>query len=423
MVYGVVPTLFGKEPLKAVTARLGQLQAAGVDALWLAPINATDDPSDISYAVTDYRAIRPDFGTDEDLRALVRSAHARGMKVILDFVPNHTSTGHPFYLDAEARGSESPWWNFYERDEQGEATYHFDWTHLRNLDHGRPEVRRMMIDAFLHWVREFDVDGFRLDAVWSIRDRNPDFLDELVTELRREKPELVMIAEAGANDPFYESVGFDLAYDWEGIGRWSWEEAFQSLSSIDSELIRATRDSISGQRALRFVNNNDTGERFVTRHGPDISRVATVLTHTLPGVALVFTGDEVGAEYEPYEDPPPLEWNDEHGFGALHRRLAWLRRTLPALSHGAFVQMPTPAHPAVHVFARDAGEAEKALVVLNFGEATRMRVELPFSTPLGWDAITGRAVKARRIDRRVVEIELEATSALVLTPPPSACPG
>lgn len=126
VVYGVIPPLFGGEPFEGVRAKLDELQALGVDALWLSPIYASDDPSGINYAVTDYFRIRPDFGTDDDLRALVADAHARGMKVLLDFVPNHTSSAHPHYQDTEARGPASPHWDWYERDEDGAATFYFD---------------------------------------------------------------------------------------------------------------------------------------------------------------------------------------------------------------------------------------------------------------------------------------------------------
>lgn len=114
----------------------------------------------------------------------------------------------------------------------------------------------------------------------------------------------------------------------------------------------------AAEGGTRFLNNNDTGERFVTRHGVATTRVATVLLHALPGIALLYTGDEVGAEFQPYEEGPPVSWDDPHGLRPLHRRLAALREELPALRRGAFRRVAVvPAHGSAYAFLRDAGPA------------------------------------------------------------------
>jgi cyclomaltodextrinase / maltogenic alpha-amylase / neopullulanase len=417
-VYGVVPPLFGDPPLRAVTARLDALASLGVDLLWLAPINETDDRGAISYSVTDYWRVREDFGTPDDLRTLVREAHERGMRVLLDFVPNHTSTGHPFYRDAEAHGRASPWWGFYERDPSGEARWDFDWKHLRQLEFDHPAVRRMIGDAFAYWIREFDVDGFRVDAAWGIRDRKPDYWPALVAELRRQKPDAVLVAEASAREPYWIASGFDAAYDWTGqLGHWAWEQVFDDPARIGSALDAALASTATPMdRVLRFLDNNDTGARFVTEHGVPFTRVAAVLVHTLPGLAVIYTGEEVGAEYEPYEDPPVLAWSDPHGLLPHYRRLAALRETLPALRDGAYRRVRVVGNGAAFAFVRDAGAAGQALVVLNFGPAARLRLEAPEAlreTP-GWDALADRAFPVVAVGPRTLEVELGATSAVVL---------
>jgi cyclomaltodextrinase len=417
VIYGVVPPRFGPEPLKAVTARLDDLRDLGVDALWLAPINPTDDPGDVSYQITDYFAVRPDFGTPEDLRILVREAHARGIRVLLDFVPNHTSIGHPHHLDAEALGRASRYWGWYDRDPQGRPTHYFDWKHLPNLDYRNRTVRGMMKDAFAYWLREYDVDGFRVDAAWGIRRRAPRFWAELNRHLAAVKPGVFLLAEASARDPFYVRNGFDAAYDWTGeLGKWAWEKIFDDPSRIGPALDAALASRATPMhRVARFLNNNDTGERFVTRHGVATTRVATVLLHTLPGVAMVYTGDEVGAEFQPYEEGPPVSWVDANGLRPLHRRLAALREELPALRRGAFHRVAVPGHPSAYAFVRDAGRAGRALVVLNFGDAARVRLEIPPGGALpAWDAIADRAVPVRRAGPRALEVDVGGNEALVL---------
>ncbi|ACG74213.1 alpha amylase catalytic region [Anaeromyxobacter sp. K] len=416
VVYGVVPPRFGPEPLKAVTARLDAFRDLGVDALWLAPLNPTDDPGDVSYAITDYFGLRADFGTPEDLRTLVREAHARGLRVLLDFVPNHTSVGHPHHLDAAARGRASPWWGWYDRDPAGRETHYFDWKHLPNLDYGNPLVRQMMLDAFAYWVREYDVDGFRVDAAWGIRRRAPAFWGALRRRLDAVKPGVFLLAEASARDPFYVRNGFDAAYDWTGeLGHWAWEKVFDDPSRVGPALDAALASRATPMhRVARFLNNNDTGERFVTRHGLAMTRVAAVLLHALPGIAVVYTGDEVGAEFQPYEEGPPVSWVDVHGLRPLYRRLAALREDLPALRRGAYRRVAVPGHPAAFAFLRDAGPAGRALVVLNFGGPARLRLQGPAGPLPDWDAISERPVAVRRAGAGTLELELGAQEAVIL---------
>lgn len=422
VVYGVVPSMFGAErPLQAVTARLPELADLGVDAIWLAPITATDDPGAISYAVTDHLRLRPDLGTEDDLRALVRAAHARRIRVLLDVVPSHTSTGHPFYRDAEARGRASPYWGYYLRDARGVAQHDFDWAHLKKLDFANPAVRALVTEAFARWIRDFDVDGFRVDAAWSVRDRSPDFWPELVTALRRLKPDLFLLAEASAREPYWVRAGFDAAYDWTGeLGRAAWEHVFDDPARVGPALDAALAASAAPgstpmHRVFRFLENNDTGARFVTRHGVARTRLAAVLLHTLPGVALVYTGGEVCAEYRPYEDPRPLDWRDRCGLTPLHRRLAALREELPALRDGDYRRVKVPGRDDVFAFVRGAGGPAPALVVANFGPAARLRLELPAGVAApGWDALAGAPAAARAAGSAALELDLGREQAVVL---------
>ncbi len=192
IVYGVIPSLFGTPGAKAVLEKLDDLADLGINAIWLAPINETHD---YGYSVIDYFGLRKNFGPKEDFHALVQAAHERGIRVLMDFVPNHTSNEHPYFRDTLEKGRGSPYWDFYDRDASGNYTYYFDWTHLPNLNYANPEVRRMMIEAFSYWVREFDVDGFRVDACWGVQERRPDFWPEWRRELKRIKPDLLLLAE------------------------------------------------------------------------------------------------------------------------------------------------------------------------------------------------------------------------------------
>jgi ABC-type spermidine/putrescine transport system permease subunit II len=218
VLYGVVPSRFGPDGLRSVTARLPDLADLGVNALWLSPI-AASPPGDYGYAVTDYLAVDPRHGTADDLRDLVRAAHGHGLRVLLDIVPNHTSDRHPFFREAEAGGPGSRYWDWYDRDAAGRATHYFTWTNLPNLNFANPEVREHVLEMSRFWVREFDVDGYRVDVAWGVQERAPDFWPRWRRELKALKPDLLLIAEASARDPRYVGHGFDAAYDWTGRAR------------------------------------------------------------------------------------------------------------------------------------------------------------------------------------------------------------
>ena len=375
VVYGVVPLFFKPPNFKGVAARLDDLADLGVTALWFSPITRSL-PGDFGYAVTDYFDLRPEYGSKADFKALVDAAHVRGLRVLMDFVPNHTSAAHPYFRDAEANGEASTYWDFYDRDAGGNATHYFDWSHLPNLNYHNHEVRRFMLEAFRFWVREFDVDGFRVDAVWGIKKRRPEWIADLLVEMYRLKPDLLLIAEASARDAFYFDVGFDAAYDWtDELGHWAWGNALGGIAPIGAAMMDALTDSGRGYHrdalVMRFLNNNDTGARFLTSYGVDFYRVALAMLLTLPGLPCLFTGDEVGAEFRPYEQAGigPIDWTDLHGLRPDTKKLIALRRSTPALH--SLEWQPLTVDPAAPSFAylRTVEGAQPVIVVLNFSPA------------------------------------------------------
>jgi glycosidase len=373
VVYGVIPRNMGRRPARAVTEDLERLHRLGVDAIYLPPIFPTPR-GDFGYAVTDYVHLRHDFGSEREFHALVGEAHRLGMRVLVDMVPNHTSVQHPYYRSAHTLGRRSPYYGYYDRDASGNITHYFDWSHLPNLDYANPRVQSMMLGAFTHWVRDFGIDGFRVDAAWGIRQRAPAFWPRAIQSLRAIRPDLVMIAEASARDPYYTSAGFDAAYDWtDGLGEWAWRDVFDGRpDEIPSRLHAALTDRgappTTAALVFRFLNNNDTGARFVTRHGPEVTRAAAALLLTLPGAPLVYFGDEVGAEYEPYAAGTRLIARDDdpHALREHYRHLIAMRHTVAALTSQDFAAIaPTPGATS-YAFTRGSGN-DRVLVVVNFG--------------------------------------------------------
>jgi glycosidase len=398
VVYGVVPFFFGPRGFDDVTARLDAIKELGATVLWLSPITGTEE-GDFGYAVTDHFGLRDAFGTEQDLRELIAAADARGLRVIMDFVPNHTSEQHPYHLSAEQYGPASPYYDFYDRNEAGEVTTYFDWENLKNLNYDHPEVQRYMIEAFAYWVREYGIEGFRADAAWGVRERAPEFWPRLRDELKRIDPDLLLLAEASVRDPYYDIVGFDAAYDWmERLGEWAWRDAFEEGAPTAARL----RAALIASRAVeadapmprsdalvfRFLNNNDTGERFVTRYGVERTRLAATMLLTLPGLPLLYTGDEVGAEFEPYDEGPVLSWTDAHGLSAHYARLVALRREHAVLRSERLEVLETSHPDTVLGYMRPGEQREDDIIVLLNYDPKSVRVVLPLSTLKGTASVT-----------------------------------
>jgi cyclomaltodextrinase len=425
VVYGVAPFLFGARGFDDVTARLDAIKELGATVLWLAPVTATEE-GDFGYAVTDHFALRDAFGTAEDLRELIAAADLRGMRIIMDFVSNHTSGQHSYHLSAEQRGPASPYYDFYDRDAAGKVTTYFGWANLKNLNYDNPEVQHYMVEAFAYWVRAFGIDGFRVDAAWGVRERAPEFWPRLRDELKRIDPGLLLLAEASARDPYYDIVGFDAAYDWTSrLGEWAWRDAFEAgaptaallrAALIGSRSVEADAPmGRSGALVFRFLNNNDTGERFLTRYGVARTRLAATMLLTLPGLPLLYTGDEVGAEFEPYDEGPVLSWTDVHGLRGHYARLMDLRR-----AHAEFrserLEMLETSHPdTVLAYMRPGEQREDDIIVLLNYDAKPVRVALPVGawkgTASATDLLSGNAIT---IASGAPAIELPGWGARVL---------
>jgi glycosidase len=375
IVYGVIPRKFGDPGFPGVIERLDYLKDLGVNALWFSPINRSPG-GDFGYAVVDYFDVNPDFGTKEDFKKLVQEAHARGIRVLIDFVPNHSSDEHPYFQDAQARGKESPYYHFYARDENGAPTHYFEWTNLPNLNYDNPEVERFMTEAFSYWVRDFDVDGFRVDVAWGVKERKPDYWPRWRRELKRIKPDLLLLAEASARDLYYFDNGFDAAYDWTAqLGKWAWAIAWESRTLMVYNLNAALTNNNNGFHPdaliFRFLNNNDTGTRFITEHGEELTRVAAAFLLTLPGIPCVYTGDEIGAWYRPYYDELPLVWKEDKYPGLLdyYKKLIALRKELPSLHSRQWQPLDTEPAKQIYSYIRYVEPFEQPiLVALNFSD-------------------------------------------------------
>ena len=208
MVYEVNVRQFSPEgTLKAVEAQLPRLKDLGVDILWLMPINkigveGRKGTLGSYYAIADYKAIDPEFGTIADFDDLIAAAHEQGFKIIMDWVANQTAPDNVWMTEKPA--------DFYERDSLGNAIWEYDWTDTRSLNYENREVWYAQEDAMRFWL-ERGVDGFRCDAAGEMPSETWQYL---VPTLRRDYPEIYLLAEAEKTE-FAVDTMFDATYAWE----------------------------------------------------------------------------------------------------------------------------------------------------------------------------------------------------------------
>lgn len=240
---------------KGLQRELPRLRDLGVDVIWLMPIHPISKEQRKGtlgsyYAVQDYKAVNPEFGTLEDAKEFVRTAHSLGMKVILDEVCNHTGADNAWIKEHPGR---------FARNDKGEMYGPYDWTDVCKLDYTNPDTRAAMIDALSFWVRDVDIDGYRCDVAGEVQ---TDFWEEARPKLQAIKP-VMMLAEAAKPELLLKA--FDVDYAWpmkdvfnaiaatKGVNRWAVEHnekrpAMTARTSRRSSSVR--RRSIPPARSI-----------------------------------------------------------------------------------------------------------------------------------------------------------------------------
>ena len=362
VVYEIYPRAFSSQGnFTGITARLDELKSLGVNILWLMPIHPIGQEKKKGtigspYAVRDYHGINPDYGTGEDLKKLINEAHRRGMKVIIDIVANHTSWDSVLMKHPE----------FYRRDAKGNITYPYDWFDIAALDYQNQELRRYMTDMLKHWIREYDLDGFRCDVAGEVP---TDFWEQARVELEKIKPDIVMLAEA--HKPELLVKAFDFDYSWplhhamtetlQGRG-----SAAEVRAAWEDEVKKWPRNSIH----MRFSDNHDE-RRAIARFGERGALAASALVFTLDGVPLLYNGMEVGDTTESGApalfEKLPIFWpiaERRPEFPRFYKQMMALRRSSNALRRGSLEWLRNSDEGRVLTFIRRTAD-EEVLVAIN----------------------------------------------------------
>lgn len=367
----------------AFAEQLPRLKELGVDILWFMPINPISEKDRKGtlgsyYAVRDYKAFNPEFGTIDQFKDVVKKAHEMGMKVILDWVPNHSGRDNKWI-------EEHPDW--YKHNEKGEMIGLYDWTDVYVFDYSNPEMRKGMIDAMKFWLTDVDVDGFRCDVAMEVP---VDFWDECRAALEAVRPgNLFMLAEASV--PELEKNAFDMAYNWPmkdlfseiaaTAGQYTYKNKDGQVRTFPVKTAAAIDSLLADQAANypkdAFMMNMITNHDLNSWEGTEFERLGNltgafaVLSYTLPGMPLIYTGQETGMNraFEFFEKDKAPQWEPRNEYFAFYQKLNNLKHNQKALEAGITGGEMTryaTVSPDLYVFSREKGDS-KVVVFVNLG--------------------------------------------------------
>lgn len=331
----------------AFTEQLPRLKELGVDILWIMPIHPiskVDRKGTLGsyYSVADYKAFNPEFGTLDQFKDMVKKAHEMDMKVIIDWVPNHTGRDNNWV-------TEHP--EYYKKDADGKMMGIYDWTDVYVLDYSNPATREAMIDAMKFWLVEADVDGFRCDVAMEVP---TDFWNEARPKLEEAKPEIFMLAEA--TKPELQVDAFDMGYNWpmkdlfSAIAATAGQYTFKGEDGKVKEFPETHAIAINNLVAEQetefpvntFLMNMITNHDLNSWEGTEFERLGNltkafaVLSYTLPGMPMLYTGQETGLNraLEFFEKDTPPTWEPRNEWFGFYQVLNTLKHTEKALDAG-----------------------------------------------------------------------------------------
>jgi glycosidase len=356
----------------ALQRHLPRLRDLGVDILWIMPVQPIGKVNrkgslGSPYSIANYTAINPEYGTAADFQAFVADAHRQGMKVILDWVANHTSfdhhwiAQHPDWYVHRADGTIS-----YARDNEGRET---DWTDVAELDYDNPDMRRAMISDMRWWLERTGLDGFRCDVALGVP---TEFWLDARRELARVRPGLFMLAEA--ETPTLTGA-FDMTYGWElhhmlnQIARGKYP-----TDSLNAYFTRQERTYPASDFRMYFTSNHDenswNGTEF-ERMGANHQAAFVLSATTRSSMPLLYTGQEASLNKRlRFFEKDTVNWNGP-SLASFYKAVFALKHSRAALANGAWGGTQTPLQtdggPRVYAFTRSR-DADDVVVAVNFGD-------------------------------------------------------
>ena len=352
---------------RAFAKHLPRLQAMGVGIIWLMPITPISKLNRLGtlgsyYACRSYVAINEEYGSLQDFITLVQEVHALGMKLIIDWVANHTGWDHEWTI---------PHADWYMKDASGNFTEKNGWKDVIDLDYSQSDMRKAMKDAMRFWVQEANIDGFRCDMAHLVP---IDFWVEARQYCDAVKP-LYWLAECDQSD--YHTV-FNTSY------AWSWMHATEKYHKGEGSLhdLRNVLHSYSqypaGATKLFFTSNHDENSWNGTEYEKyGIAAMAwTVFCFTFNGIPLIYSGQEIPLKRRlAFFQRDTIDWKFPPALSQFYFLLSDLRKRNAAITNGETYWLPAPHDHQVLLYFR-RNQEQVVLVMLNVSNDSRLTIHI-----------------------------------------------
>lgn len=375
--------------LAGVRISLPYIASLGVNCLWLSPLHPAETYH--RYDTMDFFGVDPLLGSDADLRGLVEDAHALGIRVLLDWVPSHCSWHHPAFLAAQKdrNASTASWFTFDEWPDDYRSFLQVS-RYLPSLDTFDPGARAHLLESAVYWIKEFGIDGFRLDHAIA---PSMDFWVALRQAIEGASMEAVTIGEATDTPDslrryrgkLHGVLDFELCAAMRlCFGRGSW-----SLATMESLIGSYERFMTDGPGRVSFLDNHDM-DRFLWVAGNDVARLkmAALCQFTLSATPVIYYGTEIGMTQEAGKEQlgfggdaearRNMVWDEsrwDHDLLAFYRQLTFIRTNRPWLAGADRQTIYLSEQQNVWAYLRRCAD-ERLLVVLNLG-TTAAEIPLP----------------------------------------------
>ncbi len=364
--------------------RLDEIKRLGVHNLWLMPIHPIGELGKkgslgCPYAVQDYFTVNPEYGSERDFTRLVNAAHERGMFVIVDEVLNHSANDNNMM-------EEHPEW--FARDEDGNFTREVaDWSDVTDWNYNNHEVHEYLASAMRYWIEEYGIDGYRCDVAGMVPH---EFWRGTIPQLEEVNPNLFMLAEWQGAEMIED--GFDSDYDWNLYHRMKeHKEGESTLEDIWSAVMDFETNYPANALTMRFIENHDE-QRAATVFGNPGYRPYAALIFSVPGIPLIYSGQEFGATEKPtLFEREPIDMAADTTVWWTYRELVLMRYGMDILRFGDIERVPCTPSETVLAFIREHENSEDmALVVINFSdEEVTVTLEGDRWSPETWNPAFG----------------------------------
>ena len=351
----------------AFLPHIDRIHNMGIDILWFMPIHPIGEVNRKGglgsyYSVKDYKGVNPEHGTTADFKSVVDKAHSLGMKVLIDWVANHSAFDNHWVENKD----------WYTLDSLGnlQPPLGTDWWDVADLNYDNNDMRLAMIESMAYWVEEFNIDGFRCDVASWVPN---DFWKQAIDSLNLIKP-MFMLAEG--EEPSLHDAGFDMTYTWEYMHITNQiAQGKMTFKDLDNLMLKEDTNFSNDAYRLYFTTNHDENswkgdvfERYGNTH-----LLQAILAFTIDGMPLLYSGQEAGLNKRlAFFDKDTIEWGD-YTYKDFYSSLLKLNKSHRALWNGKYggdFSKIKNDDSDLYCYKRVVGE-DKVMVFLNFSESNK----------------------------------------------------